>query len=226
MTHAFRKIAVGLTAIAAAAGCALLASGPAIATTSPTLPPAQKCLEIYNGPHNSGGRDLTIGAFADQWTCYPGHANQEWAMALVNSGGRFGTGILTLRSSLTNMCLEVYNGPHGRPLQKGLEPLDVRQGAWVDQWTCFTGHFNQEWEPKPVTTSGRFGHPVVEFVNRQSNKCLEVFNGSHGVGGMDLQIGARVDQWTCYPGHANQEWELIPATIGHGNEFLIINENG
>src|SRR5262249_50340831 len=157
------------------------------------------------------GGHVQRGAVVDQRTCAPASATQDWTPVLVAQGGRFGNGIYQLRNATTGMCLEVYNGPTGHGT------LDMRQGATVDQWTCFNGHFNQEWDARIVVAQGRYGHPVLVFVNHQSGKCLEVQNWSK-------QDGARVDQWTCSAGHANQEWEPVLVANNNGGRFQILNE--
>jgi Ricin-type beta-trefoil lectin domain len=186
------------TAVVAATATSMLISAPVMANRAVTHRASRsrdifevvnlhsgKCLDVYNGPRGIGTRDLRQGALVDQWTCYPGHTNQEWQYRPEAHGE------LVNRNS--GKCLEVYNGP------RGIGTRDLRQGALVDQWTCYPGHTNQEWDYRPQAAGG-------ELVNRNSGKCLEVYNGSTGIGTRDLAQGAFVDQWTCYPGHTNQLW--------------------
>lgn len=194
------------------------------AASPPTAPgKARMCLEVYNGAKKGVQLDLRRGEYVDQWSCYPGHANQEWTPTWVEGGGEFGTGIYQLKNALTGMCLDVYNGSHTPP--KNTVAPDMRNGDTVDQWTCFPGHYNQEWEPRVVAPNGRYGQPAVEWVSRQSNKCLDVFNGD-GHSTQDMKPGAHVDQWTCFTGHTNQEWEDLFAPINNGIDFELVNENG
>lgn len=56
-----------------------------------------------------------------------------------------------------------------------------------------------------------------EITNKNSGKCLDVYNWS-------TQPGANIDQWTCGNKQANQEWYLI-FNSWTGNTFWIKNEN-
>jgi Ricin-type beta-trefoil lectin domain len=200
MSQRVWKVASLVSLMAALAAALPLTSDAASAAGPP------KCAELQGG-------QTRRGAAVDQLTCTAGRSTQEWAPVLIGPGGRFGNGIYQLQSAATHMCLEVYNGPTGRGTR------DMRNGATVDQWTCFKGHFNQEWDARIVANNGRHGHPVMELVNHQSGKCLEVENWS-------TNDGARVDQWTCFAGHANQEWEPVLAPIHGGADFQLVNENG
>lgn len=200
MSHRVWKVASVISLMAA-----VVVALPVTSDAAPAAGPP-KCLELQGG-------HMQRGALIDQLTCSAGRSTQEWTPVLIAEGGRFGGGRYQLRSDSTNMCLEVYNGPTGRGTR------DMRNGATVDQWTCFKGHFNQEWDARIVANSGRYGQPVLELVNHQSGKCLEVENWS-------THEGARVDQWSCFAGHANQEWEPVLAPINGGKDFQVINENG
>ncbi|MEU6197988.1 RICIN domain-containing protein [Streptomyces sp. NPDC047061] len=69
------------------------------------------------------------------------------------------------------------------------------QGAHAIQWTCESGHAEQQWA---FTTVASYTYTIT---NVNSGQCLAIGNASS-------TNGAAAIQWPCETGHAEQQWVL------------------
>ncbi len=100
----------------------------------------------------------------------------------------------TIIAQHSNKCLDVRGGPQA-----------IGDGALIEQWTC-TGTTNQSW-----TLNDRGGEQY-ELVASNSNKCVEVIDGS-------TTRGAGIHQATC-TGQPRQLWRLRNKSA---NVYEIVN---
>jgi hypothetical protein len=85
----------------------------------------------------------------------------------------------------------VENANSGKCLAIG--GASTTSGAQAIQWTCESGHAEQQWV---ITSVGTFTYTLK---NANSGKCL-------AIGGASTANGAAAIQWPCESGHAEQQW--------------------
>jgi hypothetical protein len=132
-------------------------------------------------------------------------ASQRFVHLPARAGGRITISSTADPMEIENVnsgkCLEVYN-------------WGTADGDNVDQWTCYSGHLNQEWILHYYATLGM--STVVWITNAYSGLCLEVYDWG-------TADGDNVDQWSCYNDNgildANQLWVMIPI-VGGRYEYM------
>lgn len=181
---------------------------------------SQRCLDI-------DGSNFAPGTRVHQWDCQGGLASQDWFFypergtvqpnveyQLVNRG--------------TNKCFDVFdhgvaNGVRlqqwtctGEPHQKfrlvdfgagnySLVGLQSGRTVTVRDWAQWNGAdiviWDDQWgaNQRLILVPSQNGSFQVRF--NHSNKCLDLDSGNPA-------DGARVQQWDCQPGNANQDWIL------------------
>jgi hypothetical protein len=191
-----KRLLVGVAALALMAGSATIMM-PATAHAQPVVPWGAK---IVPGVP-------VAGSFVVDGKRYPVYrprvSRRASAELLAAMGARGATrsrrGSVRPMDYLTDEITNVHSG-------KCLEVYDwgTANGDQVDQWTCGSPQqANQTWEWElegSVSIPGGSGEccDIFELVNKNSGKCLEVYNWG-------TSNDSKIDQWTCY-GDPNQEW--------------------
>jgi len=119
------------------------------------------------------------GVQLDQWECISTTTfNQRWFFEFTTDG------YAKIRNQNSGLCINVSGG-------------STANGAAIIQWGCNFWSGNDEWKGTLVYTD-QFGIDYYQLKARHSGKCLVVQNAS-------TAQGARLVQWTCTLGDANND---------------------
>jgi hypothetical protein len=157
-------------------------------TRTPTLTVEGTYRLIHNG-----GRCIDVpaqsqaeGVLVNLWACWPDvRLHQSYALSQ------------RVIAKHSNKCLDVNGGPQEKD-----------DGAFIDQWTCNEGAWNQFWTARDA------GNQQVRLVAQNSGKCIQPQNGA-------VDNLTPIVQMTCSTGEAAQLWSLqSTATAG---EYKLVH---
>jgi hypothetical protein len=152
---------------------------------------SHRCLEVYNGSTGRGTRDLMDGATVDQWTCLPGHTNQDWSLRFVAPASYRAAGYASVQFVNGNL------GLHQEQMCLDDTGNGLGNGSPMQQWRCLYTNgrpdANQVWIVVPTAWRGR---TYYRFINQLSHRALEI-NGNESTPPDPSNLGAGIiaDQW-------------------------------
>ncbi len=152
-----------------------------------------------------GGEGATDNSTPIQLWSYGGDSNEQWQAQYWYTDGS-GNQVYQFTAENSGLCLDVPGASKSN-------------GQQLDQYTC-NGTEAQAFRLVQVTPAS--ANPVAptpppaptpdqgawyQVVNVNSNSCLDVSD-------WNTTLGAKLDQWACGHGQANQQWQFI--SVGNG----------
>ena len=134
---------------------------------------------------HDGGRCIDVpaqsqaeGVLVNLWTCWPDvRPHQSYALSE------------RVIAKHSNKCLDVNGGPQEKD-----------DGAFIDQWTCNEGAWNQFWTIRDA------GNSQIRLVAQNSGKCIQPENGG-------VENLTPIVQMTCSGTATEQLWSLQGAAM-------------